>query len=599
MTSRSAQSVSSGTMVPSAGARVVVRVGVTGHRMLPAEHLEAIEAVCRTVLETARSAATAIAMSGHTGYSAEAALVRVVTSLAEGSDQILAQAATELKGTDGAAVETWAILPFSTSVYCKDFEKPDGDTSSVDQFQNMLAAMDHCTALEGDRSDLPKRLAAYEQAGKLMLAGCDVLISICSPGAATRQGSSVQMTQEALTNGMPVVTIDPDNPKDVYLKWIDPDGGSRQERFDPHRFERSLREMLAPPKVRDREIGRSRWQAIQKEIISLPKPNLAEELLTKVYKLPWMLLRMFARSERKAAAPSVNRPITPLKEAYERAEELSQHYAMLWRGSFMFNYMLGATAVTCALLQYATQSEGLAWTWSEAIALLLLLINYWIGRLRYWHASFGDMRFFAEQLRQARAMSLIGAMLPQIHAADSESEQDRDAWINWYCRALQRSYLPPAADLDTKYAWTVAGWISKQQSYQEEYAASRLAMEDFLKKGEVVLFIFACLACALHLIGVLPKPMEPWILFVAAAAPAWAAVFHSISVEGEFKTIAEASESAAAQLKEISSEALRALKSGRASHAALILNAKKAARVMMNEATGWRSVSQMHQMLPS
>ena len=40
------------------------------------------------------------------------------------------------------------------------------------------------------------------------------------------------------------------------------------------------------------------------------------------------------------------------------------------------------------------------------------------------------MRFFAEQLRQVRAMSLIGAMIPQLQVMDGESEQDRDAWID-------------------------------------------------------------------------------------------------------------------------------------------------------------------------
>ena len=355
---RSTQNVSSQAALPDAGARVVLRVGVTGHRRIPPEHIEQVKAVCRIVLERARSATSAVAMAGYAGYSTEAPLVRVVTSLAEGSDQILAEVATEMKDTEAAVVDTWAILPFPATVYRMDFEQPDGDAISLDRFEGMLAAMDHCTVLDGDRTDLTRRLKAYEQAGKLMLAGCDVLVSICSPDAPSKQGSSVQMTQEALTSGMPVVTMDPANPAEVYLKGIGPKEHYRQERFDPDEFERRLRELLAPPKVRDQEIGEPRWFEIRNRMIQLPKPNRSERLLTKLYKLPWMLLRKMAGSEPRAPAVNVNRPVTPLKQKYEEAEKLSQHYAILWRGSFMLNYMLGATAVTCALLQYATHSKG-------------------------------------------------------------------------------------------------------------------------------------------------------------------------------------------------------------------------------------------------
>jgi hypothetical protein len=284
---------------------------------------------------------------------------------------------------------------------------------------------------------------------------------------------------------------------------------------------------------------------------------------------------------------------------YELTEERSRQYAILWRGSFMLNYLLGAVAVTCALLQYATSSTKLGWTWAEAVTLSLLLANYSYGSHQRWHAFFGDMRFYAELLRQARAMSLIGAMIPRLNVMQSDSEQGREAWINWYCRALQRSFLPVDGIVEDKYNWTVNGWIRRQMYYQQSYSQSRVNMEKRLSRGEVILFAGAALCCALHLTSALPGAAEPWLVFVAAAAPAWAAALHAISIQGEFKTVAEASEVTARQIKMICDAADKDEADGTASHANLISTARDASRVMMHEAAGWRTISQMHEMLPS
>lgn len=591
--------VSSEAEVHRSGARVVLRVGVTGHREFPAEHLEAIKAISRTVLERARSAAAAVAEKGYTGYSTDTPLVRVVTSLAEGSDQLLAQAALDSKLTGGTAVETWVILPFPANVYRVDFEAKNGNIDRVNEFEAILNAMDHCTTLDGDRSDLPHRLKAYEQAGRLMLAGCDVLVSICHPKALLKQGGSAQMTQEALSSGMPVVAVNPEDPNEVYLKEMGSNQRFREERFDPQRFEERLRELLTPPEIHDRELVEPRWRAIRDRITQLSELNRWERQLSNIYRLPWKLLLTLSRPEKMAPTSKVDRPATPLRKMYEEAEKRSQQYAILWRGSFMLNYLLGAMAVTCALLQYALQSDGPTWPAAEAITLALLLANYMASRKWCWHAFFGDMRFFAELLRQVRAMSMIGAMVPQIYASDADSAQGRDAWINWYCRALQRSFLPLEANVGEAYRWTVDGWIRKQQSYHEGYAKTRVAMEELLKRGEVLLFASACLACLLHLSGIVPPSRERWLVFIAAAAPAWTAALHAISVQGEFKTMAETSESTARQLQRIGDEASQALQDGSASRAELITTAREASRVMMQEAAGWRTVSQMHQMLPS
>ena len=599
MKMRSGDHRSPRSFAPRGGARIVLRIGITGHRHIPAESRNELKALCRTVLLTAQTAIREIAEAKYPGYSDDIPLVRAVTCLASGSDQVFAEAALELKGSNPAGIETWAILPFKEDVYRTDFQTTDGSTNEVEHFDQLIKAVDQRTELEGSRQDLPSRLRAYEDAGKLMLSGCDLIVSICSPTALPKQGGSIRVTEEAIAAGIPVVVVDPDKPTEAILRKLGGKTPYDQTSFTESSLRESIRQTLIPPNIRDRELGEARWNQIRDQVITLSEPSSLERQLSTIYKLPWQLLLVFSRAGKNSESKKVDRPATPLKEIYERAEKRSKHYAILWRGSFLFNYILGATAVTCALLQYATQAHGPAWTITEAATLLLLLLNYRYGQERCWHASFGDMRFLAELIRQARAMSLVGAMIPRLQSATEDSHLGREAWIIWYCRALQRSLLPAEASLCEIYHWTLAGWIDKQRDYHHGYAESRTAVEDFLKHGEVILFISACLACAVHLTNLLPEKMEPWLVFSAAAAPAWAAALHAISIQGEFKTIAETSEATSLQLERITTEASQALARGSASRGALILTSRAASGVMMQEAAGWRAVSQMHQMLPS
>ncbi len=587
------------TSAPRPGAQVVLRIGVTGHRHLQQDHREPIRSICQAVIECGRASVAAILAEQHAGYSNECPSVRVVTSLAEGSDQIMVEAARQINTADTVPIEVWAILPYPASVYRSDFVRKDADPTLVERFEDLLSSAKHRTELDGSRSDLPNRLKAYEQAGKVMLAGIDVLISICSPEAPLKEGGSVAATQEALASGMPVIAVNPDNPTEVQLRMMDFRGQIRQQPFTAPTLQAELEGILRPPTIRDSHLGESNWKDLQGRIICLRELSRVEQILTTLYKLPWKLLTAFSEPRKRAQDAKVQRPMTPFKRTYELAEQRSKQYAILWRGSFMLNYLLGASAVTCALLQYATSSTELGWTWAEALTLSLLLANFSYASHRRWHAFFGDMRFYAELLRQARAMSLIGAMIPQLYGIQSDSERGREAWINWYCRALQRSCLPADGTVEEKYNWTVNGWIQRQMHYQHSYSRSRLKMEKRLTCIEVILFAGAALCCILHLTSALPNAAEPWLVFVAAAAPAWAAAFHAIGIQGEFRTVAEASELAARQIKQICEMAGKEEADGTASHANLILIARDASPVMMQEAAGWRTISQMHEMLPS
>lgn len=585
--------------------RVAFRIGITGHRTLSNDQAERVEKVCRSVLQAIETTAASVVSASYPGYSNQPPLVRAISCLAAGSDQILAKVATALNSEPAAKAqfEVCAILPFAANTYRQDFAQRECVKDTTADFDALLAAAAHRTTLLDDRSTLDSRLAAYEDAGRLMISICDLLISVRGPTPGFKRGGTAQMTLEALASGLPVVSINLSETIEVFLDAIDSQGQFRRDAFDTVAIDRIVRKVLEPPRLRSVGAKESAWKVLCKELVDLPEPIWPERLLAIGYRLPWAGLHVLARSLR-LYKPQLNKneskvqlPSSSLQMRYEQAGAISKHYAILWRGSFMLNYVLGATAVTFALLQYATGSHAYLWTMAEAITLALLLVNFFAGRYRSWHDRFGDFRFLTEQLRQIRILGPLGVMLPDIQKSD-EVVKGRDGWINWYCRAMLRNCFTVDGTTVDKCRWVIDGWLGKQIAYHQDYSRNRLGLERALTMCALAFFTLAGLACIVHLAHRVPEEFDPWLILIAAAAPAWTAVCHSIGIQGEFQTIAERSEAVGEDLECIRRDLESALHSGQLTNGMLCSKVVEASRVMLYEVAGWRRVSQMHPVLP-
>lgn len=148
---------------------MVVHVGVVGHRpnRLGANINEFLIDHCQQLLRVIQQALAPahdplVHLQG-------APLLRVISALAEGADRIVAQAGLNL----GADLQ--CLLPFHVEEYSKDFESP----SSRDEFLTLLGKSSAVLELDGQRADAP---AAYELAGRALLAQSDMLIAIWDGG---------------------------------------------------------------------------------------------------------------------------------------------------------------------------------------------------------------------------------------------------------------------------------------------------------------------------------------------------------------------------------------------------------------------------------
>jgi hypothetical protein len=177
-----------------------LRIGVSGHRV-PPKLPEESEAPLRALVDRILAAIAATARKANT-----ATELIIVSSLAEGSDRIVAEAGL----ATGFALQV--ALPFNRTEYALDFETQASRT----EFEQLLARACDVFELDGDADQRPR---AYEAAGLFMLANIDVLIAIWDGAVAAGIGGTAQIVERAIADGMVVVWIEPSHPNAMQISW--------------------------------------------------------------------------------------------------------------------------------------------------------------------------------------------------------------------------------------------------------------------------------------------------------------------------------------------------------------------------------------------
>lgn len=119
---------------------------------------------------------------------------RLLSSLAEGTDQLVAKTAIDL------GFELVVPLPLPEEEYLRDFET----AASQDEFRSLLARAGHVLPPRWK----PERPEAYRAAGKFVLENCNVLITIFDGGVSAGIGGTAEMIDLARNSGLPTICID-------------------------------------------------------------------------------------------------------------------------------------------------------------------------------------------------------------------------------------------------------------------------------------------------------------------------------------------------------------------------------------------------------
>ena len=107
------------------------------------------------------------------------------------------------------------MLPFARAEYARDFATPESRAA----FQQLLVTAAAVFELDGAADE---RGRAYQVAGFVMLANIDLLIAIWDGEDAAGAGGTAQIVSRAITDGIPVIRLDPKAPRVMEISWSQP-----------------------------------------------------------------------------------------------------------------------------------------------------------------------------------------------------------------------------------------------------------------------------------------------------------------------------------------------------------------------------------------
>jgi hypothetical protein len=569
-----------------------LRVGVSGHRVPPKLPAQA-EAPVRALLDRILTAIVATARNLERDYAAAfpgnfaahpapanaanlASTFVIISSLAEGSDRIVAEAGLAA----GFGLEV--VLPLERAEYARDFETH----ASRAAFERLLARAAAVFELTGAADERPR---AYEAAGFVMLANIDLLIVIWDGKEASGVGGTAQIVSRAIADRIPVIWIDPANPGALQIS--SPQAGD-----------------LPPANVntRPQDTFRSADEAAiaraVKDILALPtqaeaKSSLQRYLVEQERRwnfCPWypLLLWLFAgRTPRRTdfhLPPALTETRTQwesylnvlpndraqraaiesiLLPAVSAADNLAVYYSLVYRSTYIFNFFFAAIAVALALVGiFVHDADAKSYLVSaELVIIVVILITWWRGHRHQRHRRWLEYRRLAECLRHMRILAPLGSEGP-IGRPRRDLNADEEDWVNWYAWSLRRLLPLPDAIADAAYLAAVreaalSAEIAGQIQYHTSNARRIAKLDSRIHHCGQIVFgatagICAAFLCLVWSAG-LPKaqPDRELILgvftFLSALLPTLGAALGAIHVQGDFNTVAEQSRRTAKRLAAI------------------------------------------------
>jgi hypothetical protein len=186
-----------------------IRIGVTGHRKL--ENPTAVEVLVRRAIEAEVEGLLSENVRRkikHVRRAGTAAIsFRVLSSLAEGADRLMARAVL-----DYPDAHLDAVLPLALEDYLEDFASEE----SRKEFEKLLGLCEKPVFLRTrriqDESSDPKNMAelrcdSYAHAGRYIVDHCDVLIAVWDGAPSRGRGGTAEIVQYALEKNRPILRV--------------------------------------------------------------------------------------------------------------------------------------------------------------------------------------------------------------------------------------------------------------------------------------------------------------------------------------------------------------------------------------------------------
>lgn len=492
---------------------LTLRVGVTGHRPNrltqsdPALLAAQIDLVLRRIQDAANEAAA-------DWPSTQPAVCRVVSSLAEGADRLVARAALAC----GFAIQV--VLPLPQADYEQDFEA----RGSLAEFRDLLQRAENVFELPA----ASPRAQAYLAAGELTLRQCDVLLAIWDGAPSAGLGGTAEIAAQAAAAGLPVVRIHAIAPHPIYF------GTGTEPLAELSSALRSLLLPQPPALASLQAYRRERWPG---------RPAASSFIFLRV--LGDRQLRLPSTPRYEAIASEVHSP--SLRPYFAWADALATRHGERSRSAALQLQWLASAAVFSGLLAIPLEEHRWALrllACTECGATLVLVATALLLLRRPWHARWLLYRSLAEQMRSLDLLAPLGeplsyAQVPGFFHHESGSE----AFSQVFLQAVTRHLGFPSARVDPAFlnqrSEALAHTLESQAAFQGRAARRYENIERVLRRAGLVLFITAAIFSLYDLAHsfLLTEFVSPWLTAGTALLPAVGAMITGLATQGEYQRL--------------------------------------------------------------
>ena len=410
----------------------VLSVGVTGHRAeaLPADGLATLRERIGAILGLITDAAQSLFESERATFADGPPVLRFVTPIADGADQIAAEVALE------QGWELQAVLPFARDYYRSTLANDE----ARERFDALLGRASRVLELPGEQGQEPE---GYAMVGRATVAHCDILIAVWDGLKARGRGGTGEVVELAVLRGVPVVHIapEPDRPARILWAAFDPvvdtmgDDPMAERAADREHVEIMLRGMLIPPPdpqeqqflahfMRER-LPHFRLRIEYSLLLTLAGVRrIKTRDLTEKQSLHW--IREEWQQYRAAyRAHNVAAPLDLLEETYKWSDLLATNLAHTYRSGHIFSFVFGGIAVCMGLSAFMAPHLIYEFAVAEMVITIAIILNAYIGTKKEWHRRWLDYRQLAERLRPMRSLKFLGIAAPDPPGTETSTRRPR------------------------------------------------------------------------------------------------------------------------------------------------------------------------------
>ena len=433
-------------------ARVYLNIGLTAHRDLVPAHVPRLRRQVR-------------ALFLHLQAEFPDLPLRLISALAEGGDQLVAEEALAL------GIEVLVPLPMPQQDYEDDFPDP----GQLARFRALLARAQVRTlplaagnTLEAVRVRGPQRNRQYAQLGMFVSSHCQLLLALWDGKPSDATGGTAQVVGYHLYNTMPGVRTE-----DVAPNLLADDESDLIHHLHcPRRLVDADADDASHPAA-------PRWLTTE---AAFP----GDAPMPPQYRHVFGQMQAFNRDVRRHAQAMAGATTSLLDAAtpapppdavrdvdtlFGAADWLAVHFRSRVRGSMLLTHAL-AGAMGLAFILYSDLDPKRIYVAAFLLLFATGLAVRWIGRRREWQRKYLDYRGLAEGLRVQLYWRLAGVETPPNSSLGYDSFlQKQDVDLSWIRHAMRDTSLLRDASFhadDGWLRWVIASWVGRHPSATDD-----------------------------------------------------------------------------------------------------------------------------------